>query len=99
MKEITYEQYLETFYWQRLRKQMYAEHCYTCDYCDKKNVELHLHHMFKIYNLFAEDKKYLAVLCDECHFKAHSGGNVDNELYEMNKLASYIAGRELYENS
>ena len=68
---LSYELYLQTDHWVRLRERKLKQSGYRCKVCKKKDT-LQVHH--KTYERRGREKlKDLEVLCDECHEKEWRG--------------------------
>ena len=77
--KVEYKEYLKSDYWKNVRKQKIEKRIFKkdkgCQICSKKNVLFNIHH--RRYNLkrksllFNEQKKYLMVLCADCHKSYH----------------------------
>jgi 5-methylcytosine-specific restriction endonuclease McrA len=70
LKEMDYNDYLQTPEWQDTRKSALRRSGYACQLCSS-NGELHVHH--KTYErLGYEHQNDLIVLCADCHAKFHN---------------------------
>jgi DNA polymerase III alpha subunit len=70
LKSMPYQDYLETTWWQNLRKIKLHESGNRCQLCNAKNTELHVHH--KTYERRGNELlSDLIVLCKDCHAKFH----------------------------
>lgn len=66
---LSYEEYLQTPYWQERRKRALEYADYRCQLCNNTSI-LHVHH--RTYeNLGREPDNDLTVLCESCHEKFH----------------------------
>lgn len=67
----SYQQYLQSPHWKRVRGRMYQSKCvYKCYCCSKLNM-LQLHH--KSYkSLGKENLNHLIWLCEKCHKRTHA---------------------------
>jgi len=69
LKQMPYQQYLQTEHWQSTRKQMLKRARFSCQLCSAKG-ELHVHHRTYA-NRGNEQYGDLIVLCANCHAKFH----------------------------
>ena len=72
LKTLPYEEYLQTEYWNTLRKLVLKKAKYKCKLCNNTQEKLNVHH--KTYEHRGEEWKYqddLIVLCQSCHKKFH----------------------------
>ena len=69
MRELTYEEYLQTAQWWRTRERIVSRAGGVCEHC-LANPSSQVHH--KTYDrLGHEDMADLVALCDPCHLKVH----------------------------
>ncbi len=66
----TYNEYLLSKEWKRLRNIKLNQVGYRCQICNKKDVELHVHHRTYA-RIFHESLMDLTVLCKGCHSTYH----------------------------
>ena len=74
IKEMDYQDFLNTPYWDAVRsKKLYEAH-FKCQLCGKSDTRLNVHHnSYERHGYEAEYyKEDLIVLCDECHEKFHN---------------------------
>lgn len=70
--KLPYAEFLQTQYWQDVRKIKLKQAQYQCQRCKAKNVTLNVHH--KTYRHRGHEKdhlKDLIVLCVPCHQREH----------------------------
>lgn len=72
MKGITYQQFLETPFWQAIRVECYQRDGYKCQNCQAAS-RLRAHHRFYRPNWFETRLADLVTLCEDCHTKVHAG--------------------------
>lgn len=71
LKEMPYQEFLDTIYWEVVRKYVLWKRKYRCELCGE-NGELNVHH--KSYDYRGEEYNHLEdliVLCQPCHAKFH----------------------------
>lgn len=69
MKQTTYQRKLSHPEWQRKRLEILNRDNFTCQYCEAKDKELHIHHIYYLPNTLPQnypDDAY-TTLCYECH--------------------------------
>ena len=66
-----YPQYLVTFHWRKIRKDIIEKHK-VCQKCGSKE-KLHVHH-FTYDNIGNEKEEDLILVCEDCHKKLHKIG-------------------------
>ena len=74
IKEMDYQDFLHTPYWDAVRsKKLYEAH-FKCQLCGETGIKLNVHHnSYERHGYEAEYyKEDLIVLCDECHEKFHN---------------------------
>ena len=70
MKNLPYNEYLQTEYWKKLRLQILERALYKCELCYSSN-KLNVHH--KTYEQKGEELLTdLICLCNRCHKKFHN---------------------------
>jgi len=69
MKPTTYQRKLSHPDWQRKRLEILNRDNFTCQYCDVKDKELHIHHIYYMPNTLPQDYPDSAyiTLCHDCH--------------------------------
>lgn len=66
---MTYEEYLQTPHWQKIKQQIYKKRNGECEKC-RKRYTLQVHH--KTYkNIGHEKLSELSLLCKGCHYRTH----------------------------
>lgn len=71
LKALPYPEFLNTEYWNTIRKYMLDQAKYKCQLCNS-NGTLHVHH--KTYEHHGDEHNHLEdliVLCKQCHEKIH----------------------------
>lgn len=63
--------YLKSSQWYWTRKKILIRDNYTCQSCDKSNLELHVHHLSDYNRLGKERHSKLITLCSACHQTQH----------------------------
>lgn len=77
----TKKEYLESPYWKNIKKEIYSTRECSCESCGSiGNLELH-HKTYK-YLGTEDEKKYLYILCRDCHQLVH-------DLHNLNKRTKY----------
>lgn len=72
LRHLPYDEYLKTEHWQERRRAALEAARYVCQFCYKRDVELHAHHL--TYERLGEELPTdLRVLCSLCHQAAHGG--------------------------
>lgn len=66
----TYQRYLQSDHWHRLRAKKWSKPNRRCAICGRADVPLDLHHM-KYRGLYDVTTDLLRLLCRECHYAAH----------------------------
>lgn len=72
LKSMPYREFLETEFWQEVRKRKLKQARFKCQMCNISNNRLNVHH--RTYEHHGEEDMYLGdliVLCEHCHGKFH----------------------------
>lgn len=80
LREMPYQDFLKTEFWDEVRKRKLKQSHYACQLCNTRQSRLNVHH--RTYEHHGEEDMYLndlIVLCEVCHGKFHD------------KLAEYCA--------
>ena len=73
LRDMPYADFLNTYYWDIVRKYKLVKGNYSCELCNTKGTVLNVHH--KTYEHRGEEYRYLEdliVLCSDCHGKFHN---------------------------
>lgn len=66
----TYNDYINSSAWKKLRKSIMDERGYKCEKCGATQIELHAHHL--TYERFTKElPEDIQILCKPCHKKEH----------------------------
>ena len=80
-----YQDQLKSPKWQKLREKIFEKRKYTCEICQSKDKQLHLHHKQYVKGrkawMYHED--LLQVLCNDCHEEHHRDEQTDKYLSEL----------------
>jgi len=68
---MTYAEYMESNEWYWKKKKALSRAGHKCQRCDRKNIELHVHHKKYPKVLGTEPSTWLEVLCINCHAEHH----------------------------
>ena len=71
-REMPYDEYLKTEWWQLIREMIFVKRGTSCQYCGARNVLVDIHHLN--YGWIGDEfrNQYdLVVLCRECHERQH----------------------------
>lgn len=72
LKNMPYKEYLQTTYWDEIKKKVLKRAKFTCQLCKKNKCILHVHHRsYEHRGEGWEEEKDLICLCEDCHKKFH----------------------------
>jgi hypothetical protein len=73
LKEMPYKEFLQTPFWDVIRKKKLKSANHKCEICSKSNIKLAVHHLTYEHHgfedIYLDD---LQVLCDSCHLVCDS---------------------------
>lgn len=70
LANMPYKEYLQTIYWDAVKKKMHETIGYKCEMCGLEE-NIHVHH-FHYANRGKETLNDLACLCEDCHYVIHA---------------------------
>jgi len=85
-RTMTYQEYLKTDHWQRMRANVFAHYGRHCALCGTGS-NINIHHVTYVKDgrsiWFREEKNDLIVLCKPCHELMHRAERMDPEKHKM----------------
>lgn len=95
---MSYDDYLNSEHWRRLRARKFAEVGEACQECGDRASSLHVHHLTyarKGYELLSD----LQVLCEDCHARTHGliprSGRSVAVISAISALTTVVSGEEV----
>lgn len=76
-----YQEKLKDPRWQKKRLEIFERDKWTCVCCDRKDITLHVHHLFYLpgMNPWEYKDEHLVTYCELCHNSEHLIGNKIND--------------------